>query len=409
MNAAASARGVDRPPRYVFFLLLMDMVSLGLVLPVLPGAVAELAGPDGAVHLWYGVATFAFAVCLFVASAVAGKISDRLGRRPLMILSCAGLTVGNFVCAAAPGLALLIAGRALCGLSSANIALSQAYVADLWSPKERGRALGLLGVVQGLGFIIGPMIGGYLGRADLQHAFVAAGISTAIGGFGAVFLLRESLPPERRRYTVGRLNPLLALRGLLRLPGFGDLVPAGALVMLASSIAIISWVPYATLRFGWDPAQNGWGLFVFGLCGMVSQGIFFPLAVKKFPVPLICLAGLCSMVAAYSAFGLASQGWVAFVIIAANLAGFSVLVSFQTMASTRSDEKSQGATLGGLQALNNLMLVAAPVFAWVLLSGMSFFGEKSWLAGLPFYFCAGLVVVALVLAGRRLVRLGADE
>lgn len=327
----------------------------------------------------------------------------------MMIASCAGLAAGNFVCAAAPGLALLIAGRALCGLSSANIALSQAYVADLCSSSKRGRALGLLGAAQGLAFIIGPIIGGYLGRADWHAAFVAAGVSTALGGLGAVFLLRESLPPERRRSVAGKMNPFSALRGLLRLSGFGPLVPAVALVMLASSIAIISWVPYATLRFGWDPAQNGWGLFVFGLCGMLSQGIFFPFAVKKFPVSLVCLAALCSMVAAYLAFGVANRGWMAFVIMGANVIGFTALVSFQTMASTRSDEKSQGATMGALQSLNNLMLVIAPMFASVLLSGMAFFGAQSLLAGLPFYFCAVLVAGAVFLAGRRLAQFGADE
>ena len=409
MEPGAKARGVHRPPRYVFFLLLMDMVSLGVVLPILPAAVAELAGPGGAVHFWYGAATFTFAVSFFASAAMAGKISDRLGRRPLMLASCAGLAAGNFVCAAAPGVALLIAGRTLCGLCSANIVLSQAYVADLWPPKERGRALGLLGAMQGLGFIIGPMIGGYLGRTDLQHAFVAAGFSTALGGLGAVFLLRESLPPERRRATVGRLNPFSALQGLRRVPGFGALVPAFAVVMLAGSIAIISWVPYATARFGWDTAQNGWALCFFGLCGMISQGLFFPLAVKKFPIPLICLGGLCSVVAAYTAFALTSHGWVSFVIIAGNLVGLSVLVSFQTMASMRADEKSQGATLGGLQALNNLMLVVAPVFAAVLLSVMSSAGATSWWAGLPFFFCAALVFLAIVLAGPRLAKLGAEE
>lgn len=397
-----SASATPRFPRFVFLLQLMDMISLSLVLPVLPALVGELAGTGASVYFWYGVATFAFAVCFFFSAAVMGKLSDRFGRRPLMIVNCAGLALGNFLCAMAPGLAVLIAGRALCGLSSANIPLAQAYVADRSASSERGRAFGLLGAMQGLGFIIGPMIGGYLGSGDLQIPFFAAALFTLAGGVAAVFLLRESLSRQRRQWTGGGLHPLAALAQLRRLPGFGPLVPAVALVMLAANIVIISWVPYATVRFGWDTAQNGWGLFAFGLSAMLSQGLFFPHAVKKFPVRLVCLAGLFSLAAAYLAFGLAERGWMVFVFMAANLAGYSALVAFQTLASDGADEQSQGATMGGLQALNNLALIVAPGFTAALLMAMACFPASDWRTGLPLYFCAALIGGALVLAARQL-------
>lgn len=404
-----SASGTPRFPRFVFLLQLMDMISLSLVLPVLPALVGELSGTGASVYFWYGVATLAFAVCFFFSAAVMGKLSDRFGRRPLMIASCAGLALGNFLCAMAPGLAMLMVGRALCGLSSANIPLAQAYVADRSSSSERGRALGLLGAMQGLGFIIGPMIGGHLGSGDLQIPFFVAALFPLAGGLAAVFLLRESLPRERRRWTGDGLHPLAALAQLRRLPGFGPLVPAVALVMLASNVVIISWVPYATVRFGWDTAQNGWGLFAFGLGAMLSQALFFPLAVKKFPVRLVCLAGLFSVAATYLALGLADRGWMVFVFLAANLAGYSVLVAFQTLASAVTGEQSQGATMGGLQALNNLALIVAPGFAAALLMAMAHFPASDWRTGLPLYFCAALVGGALVLAARRLASADPSE
>jgi DHA1 family tetracycline resistance protein-like MFS transporter len=184
------------------------MVSLALVLPVLPGLVESLIDNKEVFFLWYGAATFAFAVSFFISAGVAGRLSDRFGRRPMMIACCGGLAAGYFACAMSPGIVAFIASRALCGLFSANLSLSQAYVADLSAPAERGRRFGLLGVVQGLGFLIGPLLGGQLGQQDLRIPFFAASGLALAGGFTAVFLLRESLPAERRSGAGGFIPPI---------------------------------------------------------------------------------------------------------------------------------------------------------------------------------------------------------
>ena len=407
MKTNPTARLVS--PGAVYFVLLADMVALALVLPVLPGLVGSLIDNSGEFFLWYGAATFAFAVAFFISAGVAGRLSDRFGRRPMMIACCGGLAAGYFACAMSSGILAFIASRALCGMFSANLPLSQAYVADLSAPSERGRRFGLLGVVQGLGFLIGPLLGGQLGQQDLRIPFFAASGLALAGGLIAIFLLRESLPAVRRS-GAGAFGPLDAFRHFVKLPGFSPLVPALAVLLLAQNIAFIAWVPYATARFEWNPAQNGLGLFLFGLFAMVSQGALFPLLVKRFSLRWITAAGLVSAVAAYFAFGIADAGWVAYAVMAGNILGYCVVVGLQTLASTAAPDDTQGATMGGFQALNNLTLVLAPILAAALLGAMHWFERADWRFGVPMYFCALLdaAALALLIWGLRKHRGGAE-
>ncbi len=396
MKTNPPARRVS--PGAVYFVLLADMVSLALVLPVLPGLVSQLIENDQAFFLWYGAATLAFAVSFFISAGVAGRLSDRFGRRPMMIACCVGLAAGYFACALSPDILWFVASRALCGLFSANLSLSQAYVADLSVPSERGRRFGFLGVVQGLGFLIGPLLGGHLGQQDLRIPFFTAGGLALVGGLTAVFLLRESLPADLRSGSGSEGFGLFhAFRHFVKLPGFAPLVPALAVLLLAQNIAFIVWVPYATARFEWNPAQNGTGLFLFGLFAMISQGALFPWLVKKIPLRWITAAGLASAVVAYFVFGFAEAGWIAYIVMAGNMLGYCVVVGFQTLASTSAPDDSQGATMGGFQALNNLTLVFAPIIASVLLGAMHWFERGDWRFGVPMYVCALLDAAAFVL------------
>lgn len=401
MTPEAAPGPTRRLPRFVFVLLLADLVSLGLIMPGLPGFVAELSGPGANAFAWYGGATLAYALGFFVSAGTVGRLSDALGRRRLMLGGCAGLAAGNLMGAFAGDVWWLVAGRLLCGLSSVNITLAPAYVADFSAPEERGRLFGLLAAMQGLGFILGPVVGGFLGQIDLRAPFFAAGLCTIFSGLAGLALLAESLPADRRRPATAReVNPLHSLRLLSGLRGFGVFVPAVALFALAQNIGIFAWVPYATARFGWDSAQNGIGLFVYGICVMVSQGVFFPWAVRKFPVRRICFAAIVSSVAAYLVFGLAGAGWIAFAAMAGNIVGYGTLTAFQTLASALAGERTQGAAMGGLQTLNSLALVAAPAPTAALLYWMSHFPGGDWRAGVPMYACALLSAGALLLGLR---------
>lgn len=391
------ASGIRGTPPIVLLLLLVDMVSLGLSLPAMPGLVCEMAGGDRGWVFWYGAASLAYGIGFLCSAGLAGSLSDRFGRRPLMLCNCAGLALGNLAGAMAPGLALFVASRAWCGFFGSNISLAQAYVADISSPEQRGPRFGLLGALQGLGFIIGPFLGGFLGKFDLRAPFVVAGFASASVWMAAYFLLAESLTHRiPGRSERGIVHPVKALRLLAALPGASALLPPVALLTLSQNIAIVSWVPYATARFGWDSRQNGLGLVVFGVAAMVSQAALFPLMLKRFSLPKICLSGLLFYTLSFLAFGLAERGWVACAVMIANIPGFVVHTGFQTLVSGLADEQSQGVTLGGLQALSNLSLVLAPVISAILLSLMSIPGAPSWQLGAPMYFCSLLAFLALL-------------
>lgn len=397
-------------PRFVFILLLVDLVSLGLTMPVLPEFVVKLEGPGPVSLVWYGAATFAYAAGFFVSAGIVGRLSDALGRRRIMLAGCAGLALGNVLSAMGGDVWWLIGGRLVCGVCSINISLAPAYVADLSLEKDRGRLFGLLAAMQGLGFILGPVAGGFLAQIDLRLPFFAAAVCTTASGFAGLYFLGESLPSASRRpVALYELSPFQSLRQLAGLRGFGALIPAIALFSVAQNIGILAWVPYASARFGWDSAQNGIGLFVYGACILFSLGVFFPWVVRKFPIRKICIVSMVSSLTAYLAFGFAETGWIALVAMGGNVAGYCTLTAFQTLASGLAGERSQGEAMGGLQALNSLALVAAPVPTAALLYGMAHCTGGNWKSGVPMYACALLVAAALLLCMRGLRRLKAEK
>lgn len=388
-------------PRFVYFLLLGDMLSMGLLFPVLPNLVMRLVGLGQSWVFWYGATTLATALAFFFAASVTGTFSDRLGRRPFMLLNCVGLAVGNLTAGLASDLWILMAARAWCGFCNTNISLAHAYVADLSSPEERGRRFGLLGATQGLGFILGPLLGGYLGHGDDRIPFFLAAGITLICGIAGCFFLPESLSQKNRASGNATGFQLLdSLRGLWDLPGFRGLAPAIGLVMLTRNTMFVVWVPYATIKFGWDATENGWALFVVGLGSCLAQAVIFPGLLKKISLRQICLMGLVSSVLAYACFGWARDGWVVYTVMILNVLGFCMFPGFQTLVSRLSDPRSQGRTLGGLQALNNLALVFAPLITSGLLFWMGRYAASDWGAGIPMFFCAGLNLLVFVLAFR---------
>ena len=386
-------------------MMLVEMTSFGLLFPVLPNRVAALVGPGPMATMGYGGVILVFSIGFLLAVSLTGPLSDRYGRRPLMLWNCAGLTVGNLVAAIAPGIGLFALCRGLCGLSNTNIALAQAYVADLSSPSERGGRFGIMGAMQGLGFILGPILGGYLGHQDPRIPFLLAGVASAVNGVVGFFLLKESLlPGQRTSSATASVNPLRVVADLRRLPGFGALVPALGVLTLSQNVMITAWVPYATLRFGWGPRENGWGLFLYGATAAIAQGLLFPVMVKRVPLRWICQAAMASTGITYLAFGCVHEGRWVFGLMVANVVGFLAYIGFQTLASERTGASHQGHTMGGLQALNNLTLVLSPICTSGLLYATTLWPASDWRAGLPMYFIAGLVFLALALSHRPLAK-----
>jgi len=379
--------------------VLIDMVSVGLIIPVLPALVGSFTGSQEDQALWYGAVVFAFGIANFFGSAILGALSDSYGRRPVLLLGFCGLALNFFATALATSLWMLIAVRLVGGAMQANIAVANAYVADISEPEDRARRFGMLGAMFGLGFIIGPVMGGVLGGMDLRLPFYVAGSLAMVNLVYGYVVLPESLPAERRRpFDWRATNPFASLRMLTQLKGVGILVAVIASSGLAQFVLHTSWVLYTGFKFGWGPSENGWSLAAVGVVSVIVQGFLLKHLLQKFEVRRLTLLGLVSSTLAYAMWGAASEGWMMFAVIFINVFGFTVSSCIQSIISKAAEATKQGQAMGSVSSLNSMMSVIAPLIGAPLLGVVSHLPQGDWRIGAPFYFCAALQAVALVLA-----------
>jgi len=295
---------------------------------------------------------------------------------------------------------MLIAVRVASGAMQANAAVANAYVADITPPEERARRFGMLGAMFGLGFILGPAMGGLLGSVNIQLPFLVAGGLAVLNGIYGWFVLPESLPPERRRaFEWTRANPVAALRGLAALKGVGGLVVVIALASLAQFTMHTSWVLYTTFKFGWGPAQNGASLFAVGIMSALVQGFLLKHMLRRWSPRTLATVGLMASSATYLAFGAVSEGWMMFVVIViGTLLGGGAAASIQSLVSNAASATEQGQTAGSVASLNSLMGAVAPVVSATLLGLVSHRPQGDLWIGLPFFFCALLQAVGTIVA-----------
>jgi DHA1 family tetracycline resistance protein-like MFS transporter len=297
---------------------------------------------------------------------------------------------------------MLIAVRLFSGAMQANAAVANAYVADISAPEDRARRFGLVGAMFGLGFTLGPVMGGLLGAIDLHLPFFAAGGLAVLNWLYGWFVLPESLPADRRKpFEWRRTNPFSSLKGLARLQGVGSLVAVIGLASLAQFTLHNSFVLYTTFKFGWGPAQNGWALFTVGLMSVLVQGFLLKHLLKRISGRVLAIVGLSASTLTYFSFGAATEGWMMFVIIVVgNILGGGAAAVIQGLVSNAADARSQGQTMGSVAALNSLMAVIAPVVSAPLLGMVSHLPAGDWRIGLPFYFCAGMQLIGTCIAVR---------
>ena len=403
-------RSGDAAMPFIMLAVLIDMVSIGLIIPVVPALVGSFSGSQADQAFWYGVVAFAFGFSNFLASPMLGALSDHFGRRPPLLLGFLGLALSFFGTALATSIAGLVAVRVVSGAMQSNAAVANAYVADITPPEQRARRFGMIGAMMGVGFIVGPVIGGLLGAINLRLPFVVAGAMATINLLYGFFVLPESLPAEQRRpFRWKAANPVESLRTLTRLQGVGPLVGVVACAALAQFVLFTSWVLYTTFKFGWGPQENGWSLAASGIVSTLVQGVFFGRMLKVFSPKRLTVLGLVSSAVSFVLWGAATQGWMMYAVIVCNIFGMTVGASIQSMISSAADSSSQGRTLGAVSSLNSLMAVMAPMVGAPMLALVSHLPRGDWRIGAPFYFCAVLQTVALVLAVAHFRRLRARE
>lgn len=399
---------------FILIAVLIDMVSIGVIVPVLPALVGSFTGSQADQAFWLGVVSFAFGIANFFGAPILGALSDRYGRRPVLLLGFCGLALNFFATALSTALWMLIAVRLVGGAMQANAAVANAYVADITAPEDRAKRFGLLGAMFGLGFILGPAMGGLLGAIDLHLPFFVAGTLALLNLAYGYFVLPESLPAERRRaFSWRACNPITSLRALTELKGVGALVGVIACTGLAQGILYNVWVLYTTFKFGWDTQDNGWSLAAVGVVSVIVQGFLLGKLLKRFSPQRLAVVGLVSSTFAYALWGAASEGWMMYAVIFANLLGFTVTASIQSIVSGAADARGQGQAMGAVSSLNSLTAVIAPAIGAPLLGMVSHLPKGDWGIGAPLYFAAALQASALLLAwyhfrGQRRVRTAGD-
>jgi DHA1 family tetracycline resistance protein-like MFS transporter len=385
--------------RFILLAVLIDMVSIGLIVPVLPALVGSFTISPADQSLWFGVVMFAFGIANFFGAPLLGALSDRYGRRPVLLLGFCGLALNFFATALSTELWVLIAVRLVGGAMQANAAVANAYVADITPPEQRAKRFGMLGAMFGLGFIIGPALGGLLGSINLQLPFFVAGSLALVNLLYGYFVLPESLPQERRRpFRWSSANPINTLRSLARLEGVGLLILVVGCTGLAQGVLYNSWVLYNEFKFGWSSLENGWSLAAVGVVSVLVQGVLLGPLIKRFAAPRLAVIGLVSSTIAYAAWGAATEGWMMYAVVFCNLLGFTVTASIQSLISAAADAKNQGETMGSVSSINSFMAVIAPLISAPLLGIVSHLRPGDWAIGTPLYFGAVLQGAGLVLA-----------
>jgi MFS transporter, DHA1 family, tetracycline resistance protein len=390
---------------FVMLTVLIDMAAVGLIVPVLPSIVGGFTSSPADQAWWYGAVSTAFGFANFFGSPVLGALSDRYGRRPILLLGFCGLAVTFFATALATALWMLIAARLVGGMMQANAAVCNAYVADITPPELRAKRFGMLGAMFGVGFIVGPVLGGLLGAINLRLPFFVAGGLSILNLLYGYFVLPESLPLDRRRaFNWRTTSPFASLAALTRLGTVGPLVAVMACSILAQLVVFTSWVLYTTFKFGWGPMENGWSLATVGVMSVIVQGFLLGPLLKRFTAQRLVVWGLISATLANVLYGLATDGWMMYAVIVINVVGFTVGASIQSLISAAAESSTQGRTLGAVASLNSVMAVAAPIIGAPLLSVVSHLPHGDWRIGAPFYFCAALQATALYLASKHFAR-----
>ncbi len=384
---------------FIFVTALLNMLSFGIVIPVLPRLVAQLAGGDVARAAYYlGLFGTAWALMQFCCAPLLGLLSDRHGRRPVILLSNLGLGIDYVVMALAPSIAWLFFGRVVSGVTSASMPAAAAYISDVTAPAERARAYGLFGAAFGIGFIIGPALGGWLGASDPRLPFWAAAVLSLGNALYGLLVLPESLAPEhrRRRLDWRQANPIGALRLLRSHRELSALAAISFLSFVAHEVYVTVFVLYANLRYGWDDRMVGAALALVGITSMAVSALLVGPTVRRFGERRTLHLGLAFGVIGFVMFGVAATGTMMMLAIAVDALANLANGPSQSLMTQRIAAEEQGALQGALAAVRSIAMLIGPMLFSATFA--AFLGAPWFLPAAPWYLAALLLLCALLLA-----------
>ncbi|MFO0830332.1 MAG: TCR/Tet family MFS transporter [Phycisphaerales bacterium] len=409
---------------FIFVTLLLDVLGFGLLIPVAPRLVMMLQANHGLVTTSPGDAEAAaapvvawlgttYALMQFLFAPVLGALSDRYGRRPVLLSALFGSGIDYFAMALAPSVPWLFVTRAINGLSGASMATANAYIADVTPPQKRAAAFGMIGAAFGLGFTIGPLMGGLLGahelhlwkhgpvwHGDIRYPFYAAGIITLINWLYGFFVVPESLDRAHRSHGFdrARANPVGALHGLRRYP-FVFVLAGSFFLFNAAQFALHStWILYTAHRYGWDTFHGALSLFFVGVCAIVVQGGLTRRLIPAMGEPRALIVGLGMSVCAFVGYALATQGWMIYATIVATSLGGIAMPAAQALITHRVSPREQGRVQGALTSVQNLAAIVGPLIGGYVFAFSVKEGARFHVDGLVYFTSAALALVGLLIA-----------
>ena len=379
---------MNRALTVILMTLLLDAVGMSLVFPILPGLLRELAGADATTH-HYGALLAVYAAMQFLFAPVLGALSDRFGRRPVLLASLAGAAGDYVLMALAPNLAWLYIGRVLSGITGASMSVGTAYVTDVTPEPDRAKRYGQMGAALGLGFVAGPLIGGALGEWSLRAPFFAAAAMNALNLLFAWKALPESNQNRAQRLELSKFNAFSALH---RLQGRAPLLPlvgVFAVIALVSQVPGSLWILYGQQRYGWSAWVAGLSLAGYGALHAISQAFVTGPMVAKLGERRALLVGIAADGLGFALMGIATAGWMPFALLPLFAVGGLAMPALQAMVARQVDEQQQGELQGMLASLMSLIGIGGPLVVTAAFASTQLSAPGSvWIAAAVFYLVA---------------------
>ena len=382
---------------FILITVLLDAMGIGLIVPVMPDLIQEVDGGDLATAaLWGGVLSTSFAVMQFIFGPVLGGLSDRFGRRTVLLISLVVMTADYLVMAMVSSIWLLLIGRLVGGITAATQSTAAAYMADISKPEKKAANFGLIGAAFGMGFVIGPLIGGFLAEYGTRAPFYAAAILAALNAaFGWVILTETVTDRIRRPFSWSRANPVGTLRILGKLPTIGPLLLVYFLYQMAFTVYPAIWSYFGQERFGWSPAIIGLSLALFGIMLAIVQGGLMPKVLKILGERGAVIYGHGFDVAAFLALAFVTSGTIALILVPlASLAGV-ITPALQGIMSKAVGDDQQGELQGALTSVSALAMMISPMLMTSTFAAFSGAGAPIYLPGAPFLLSTGLILIGL--------------
>lgn len=384
---------------FIFITILVDVIGIGIIIPIVPKLIEQLTGLGiNAASQYGGWLIFAFAAMQFLFSPILGALSDQYGRRPILLLSLVGLGLDYIFHAFAPSIVWLFVGRVIAGIMGASFTTATAYIADISTPEKRAQNFGLIGAAFGLGFIIGPLIGGVASQwgTDVPF-FIAAGLTFCNVLYG-YFILPESLSLENRKlFSWKQANPINALLHLKKYPIVSGLVPPLVLILVASYAVQSNWTYYTMFKFNWSSTTVGYSLAVVGVLVAFVQGFLIRKIIPILGQKKAIYIGFAFTALGLILFGLANSGWYMIAFLLPYCLGGIGGPSLQAIISTQVPANEQGQLQGALTSLTSLTAIGGPLLMNNIFAYATSKSSPIYLPGAAFFVAAFLVGISYVL------------